>query len=146
MIKKRNIDQETRLRDIGEWIEVDLTAGAANAFAVALQNPYTVNLLITEIIIRITTAGGTGSSVLDVDVAADATSTGDTIFDGIDLNASAPAIYSSHNVADTGTNGNEKPHLWEAAGGTNDYLTAKILVQNASTLVGKMYIHVIEAL
>lgn len=145
MIKKRNIDEESRLRDLGEWLEYDLTAGVTNAFALAVQNPYTRDLIIDEIIISVTTAGGTGSSVLDVDVAASATSTGDTIFDGIDLNASAPVLYSSHNVNDCGTNGTEKPHVWNAAGGASDYLTAKILVANASTLVAKMYVHVIEA-
>ena len=43
----------------------------------------------------------------------------------------AAAISSSINVSDSGTNGNEKVHLWNAAGGANDYVTGKILVEAA---------------
>ena len=146
MIKKINIDSQTRLRDIGEWIEVDLVGGAENAFAAALVNPYTVDLIITEIVIRITTEGATAAATMDVDVVDAATDTAKTIFEAIPLDATAPLIYSSHNVSDAGTAGNEKPHLWEKAGSaTGSYVTAKILDAAAAAMVGKMYIHVIEA-
>lgn len=111
-----------------------LTAGLVNTFAFAVQNPESVKAHVLKIIVDIETAGGTATAVLDVDVVADATSTGDTIFDGIDANA--VDILSSINVSDTGTNGNEKVHAWDAAGGTNDYITGKYLVEAASDIVG----------
>ncbi len=117
------------------YIVEALTAGNANAFAFAVQNPEGVDCIVTNVIVDITTAGGTASSVLDVDVAADATSTGDSIIDGLDLNATGVA--DRHD--DPGTNGGEALK-WEKNGGTNDYITGKILVQDASSLVGKVII------
>lgn len=145
MIKARNISPETLTRDLGQWLTYSLTAGAENAFALAVQNPYSdKDLIIDEVVIRVSVAGAT-SSVLNVDVGATATTAGDTIFDGIPLDASAPVIYSSHNVSDSGTNGNEKPHMWNKAGGANDYLNAQILAAGATALAGKVYVHVIES-
>lgn len=116
----------------------DLVSGLANAYAFTWQNPETVEILIYSVTVDITTAGGTGSSVLDVDVVANATSTGDTILDGVDLNATGISV--STNVSDSGTSGDEKVHKADENGGTNDYVTGKILVANASALVGKYYI------
>lgn len=146
MIKKRNIDRDTIAQNFGEWLTYDLTAGVTNAFALAEQNPYSdKDLIIDRVIVRVTTAGGTASSVLDVDVVANATATGDDIFDGASINNTFTGIYDSLNGTDNGTNGEGKCWLWEKAGGTNDYLTGKILAANAASLVGKIYIHVIEA-
>ena len=68
------------------YIVEDLASGNANAFAFAVQNPEGVDCLVTNVIVDITTAGGTASSVLDVDVDVDvddgATDTGDDIIDG----------------------------------------------------------------
>ena len=117
------------------YIVEALAAGNANAFAFAVQNPEGVDCIVTNVIVDITTAGGTASSVLDVDVAAGATSTGDSIIDGLDLNATGVA--DRHD--DAGSNGGEALK-WDKNGGTNDYLTGKILVQNAASLVGTVII------
>ncbi len=69
------------------YIVEELASGNANAFAFAVQNPEGVDCLVTNVIVDITTAGGTASSVLDVDVVDGATDTGDDIIDGLDLNA-----------------------------------------------------------
>lgn len=82
--------------------KVALTAGNANAFAFAWQNPESSKILVHRVLVDITTAGGTASSVLDVGVVADATSTADTLIDGLDLNAAA----LSDNVSNGGTNTN----------------------------------------
>jgi len=68
------------------YIVEALTAGNANAFAFAVQNPEGVDCVVTNVVVDLTTAGGTASSVLDVDVATDAISTGDSIIDGLDIN------------------------------------------------------------
>ena len=47
-----------------------MASGNANAFAFAVQNPEGVDCIVTNVIVDITTAGGTASSVLDVDDAA----------------------------------------------------------------------------
>ena len=120
---------------VRRYIVEDLASGSANAFAFAVQNPEGVDCVVTNVIVDIATAGGTASSVLDVDVVAAATSTGDTIIDGLDLNAIGVA--DRHD--DAGTNGGE-PKKWDKNGGSNDYVTGKILAQNAASLAGKVII------
>ncbi len=117
------------------YIVEALASGNANAFAFAVQNPEGVDCVITNVIVDITTAGGTGSSVLDVDVGSSATGTGDDVIDGLDLNATGTS--DRHNAA--GSNGGA-PVKWNKKGGTNDYVTGKILVQNAASLAGKVII------
>ena len=117
------------------YIVEALTAGNANAFAFAVQNPEGVDCVVTNVVVDLTTAGGTASSVLDVDVAADATSTGDSIIDGLDLNQTG--AFDRHKNA--GSSGGA-PVKWDKNGGTNDYVTGKILVQNAASLVGTVII------
>jgi hypothetical protein len=112
-----------------------LTAGNANDFAFAWQNPEASKIIVTRVLINITTAGGTGSSVLDVGVVENATSTADNLIDGLDLNATG--IFD--NITDKGDNGKSR-QVVDEKGGTNDYITGKILVQDAAALAGKYYI------
>jgi len=116
-----------------------LTAGNANAFAFAWQNPESVKIHVLQVVVDVTTAGGSATSVIDVGVATSATGTGDTILDGIDANADA--IYSSLSAGVSGTNATENAHRVDENAGTNDYVTSKILVANAASLVGKYYIY-----
>lgn len=117
----------------------DLASGAANDFAFAWQNPHAKKVLIDYVIVEVTTAGGTATAVLDVDVVANATATGDDILDGIDLDATA--VYDSRNDTDNGTNGEGRAIKCDENEGSNDYVTGKILVEAASSLVGKYYIY-----
>jgi hypothetical protein len=115
--------------------KVALTAGNANAFAFAWQNPEATKIIIERIMLNLTTAGGTGSSVIDVGIVADATSTADTLIDGLDINQTG--LFD--NITNKGTNGLTKG-LVDENGGTNDYITGKILTANAAALVGNAYI------
>ena len=117
------------------YIVEDLASGNANAFAFAVQNPESVDCVVTNVIVDITTAGGTASSVLDVDVVNGATDTGDDIIDGLDLNATG----TSDRHKNAGTNGGA-PVKWDKNGGANDHVTGKILAQNAASLAGKVII------
>lgn len=117
--------------------KVALAAGAANAFAFAWQNPESSKIIVHKVIVNRTTAGGTATSVLDVGPANDATSTADTIIDGLNLNTTGVA----DNIADKGTNGTTRSVLLDANGGTTDYITGKILVEKADDLVGYVYIY-----
>ena len=117
------------------YIVEALASGNANAFAFAVQNPEGVDCVVTNVIVDITTAGGTASSVLDVDVVDAATDTGDDIIDGLDINTTGS--FDRHKNA--GTNGGA-PVKWDKNGGTNDHVTGKILAQNAASLVGTVII------
>ena len=114
----------------------DLASGSSDDFAFAIQNPEDVDCLITRVIIDLATAGGTGSSVLDVDTVANATATGADLIDGLDLNTTGLA----DSITSGGTDGDKFPVKWDKKGGTNDYLTGKILVANATSLVGKVIV------
>lgn len=108
-----------------------LASGIADAYAFAWQNPEAVGVLVLRVLTNVTTAGGTGSSVLDVGTAVDATTTGNNLIDGADLNADA--LYD--NITDGGTAGKSRQRM-DARGGTTDWITGQILVANASSLVG----------
>jgi hypothetical protein len=106
-----------------------LTAGNANAWSFAWQNPFTNNtLLIQEVIIDITTAGGTPASLLDVGSAASGTSASSDLLNDVDLNATAVSVSTARNIKLAVKNG------------ATDWITGQILAQNAANLVGKYYI------
>jgi len=112
-----------------------LTAGNTNDFAFFWQNPEASKIIVTRVLINITIAGGTGFSVLDVGVVSNATSTADTLIDGLDLNTTG--IFD--NITDKGDGGKSR-QVVDENGGENDYITGKILTQKADALVGKYYI------
>ena len=51
----------------------------------------------------------------------------------------------SLNATDNGTNGEGKSWQWDKSGGTNDHVTAKILVANAALLAGNLYLQCLPA-
>jgi hypothetical protein len=112
-----------------------LKAGDTDDFAFTWQNPEASKIIVTRVLINITTAGGTGSSVLDVGVVADATSTADTLIDGLNLNATG--IFD--NITDKGANGKSR-QVVDEKGGATDHITGRILEQDAAALAGKYYI------
>jgi hypothetical protein len=69
------------------------------------------------------------------EAVAEATSTANTLIDGLDLNATG--IFD--NITDKGDNGKSR-QVVDEKGGTNDYITGRILEQNAASLAGKYYI------
>ncbi len=120
--------------------KVVITAAAGNAYSFAWQNPEDNKILIRGVIVYITVAA-TLAATLNIDVAPTATDTGSTIFNAITLDTVAPVVWSSHNVNDTGVAGDEKPHVMDENGGTNDWLTGKEISGNSmASLVGNVYI------
>ena len=117
-------------------VKVALASGNANAYAFAWQNPESTAIMVHRVLVDVTTAGGTGSSVLDVGSSAGATTASDNLIDGADLNTTA--LYD--NIDDQGTNGKSKQRL-DAKAGTTDYITGRILVANAASLAGNVYIY-----
>lgn len=115
--------------------KVALTAGSANDYAFAWQNPEASKIVVERVLVKLGTAGGSANSVLDIGVVANATSTADTLIDGLDLNTTG--LFD--NIVDKGTNGKAR-QLVDEKGGASDYVTGKILVANAAALVGDVYI------
>jgi len=61
----------------------------ANAFAFYWQNPHGRKIIVLELIIDVTTAGGTAGSVLDAGSAASAATHSDNMINDLNLNATA---------------------------------------------------------
>lgn len=127
----------------GNWLIEDtvsvvgkLTAGIADAFAFTWQNPHGEEIIVHKVIIRLSVAGGTAGSLLNVGTAANATTESDNLIDGVDLNA--VTIYDNHE--DKGDNGKTRQKVDEK-GGATDWITGRITVENASDLQGKYYIY-----
>lgn len=114
---------------------IALASGLTNAMAFAWQNPETKKIVVTRVVVDITTVGGTGGSVLAVGKVANAAATAADIINNLDLDNAA--ITDHLLVAGAGVGG---VHKIDENGGTNDYITGKILTQNASNLVGYVYI------
>lgn len=104
-----------------------LTAGLANAFAFYWQNTLPQSIIIVELMVDITTAGGTAGADLDAGSAASASTASSNLINDGDLNTVAVLVSTARVKLDP-------------CGGTTDYVTGQILTQNASSLVGKWYI------
>lgn len=120
-------------------VKVALSAGDADDFAFAWQNPESTAIMVQRVLVDLTTAGGTANSVLDVGPAANATTTSATLIDGLNLNTTGLFC----NLDDGGTSGTASARLDEKDG-TTDYITGQILVANASALVGNVYIEYVK--
>jgi len=105
----------------------DNTAGAVASIA----NPEGAAVLITRAVIYTTTAS-TGAATLDIGVAANGSTSSDTLFDGLDVNAAAGVF---DNVDDQGTNGKQGQYL--AAG---KWITGSATNSKATGLAGTYYI------
>ena len=118
-------------------LKIPLDSLAAANDIVAVQNPFGNAAAITGAVINRKVAGGTATAVIDVDITTSDTGTGDDIFDGIDANATGAVGMLQ---AGAGTNAEHTEQIWDAAGGTNDYVTAKLLVAAAASLEADLYL------
>ena len=112
-----------------------LSPGNANAICMAWQNPESSKIIIHRVIVRITAGGGTAGATADFGIVENATITADTLINGLDITAAILA----DNVTNKGSKGLTMGVVDEN-GGTNDYITGKILGANAASLAGKYYI------
>lgn len=115
----------------------DLTAvtGTTAGGIMSLANPEGATLIITRFIINLTTEA-TGSATGDFGVAANGTTSSDTLLDGVNLGAAA-GIFD--NVDDQGTNG-QSVLTW----GATQFITGTASATLAG-LVGSYYIEYIRA-
>ena len=136
-----NVTNAKLATDNVKIVTAALTAGVKDAFCLAWENPETVPILVTRILVDITTAGGTATAVLDFGAAADANTTSATLLDGV--NADAVAIYDNLLAEDAGQNGKTVVKL-DQKGGPTAFITGQILTDAASALVGNAYIFYTE--
>jgi hypothetical protein len=110
---------------------------AGTGGVVAWQNPEAVAILITRVLLDLTTVS-TGACTLDIGITtASATTTSDTLLDGIDAN-SAVGLFDQMNAAlDTGTNA----FAQKLASGK--WVTIDEKTGDATGLVGTLYIQYI---
>ena len=106
------------------------TTGTTGGGALSLANPEGADLIITRFIVNITTAA-TGAATCDFGVAAAATTTSDTLLDGVDVGTAA-AIFD--NIDDQGTNG-QSVLLWPS-----DQFVTGTASATLAGLVGNVYI------
>ncbi len=122
---------------IGTKALVGATIHAAAGGVVSWQNPESVAILITRVLLDLTTVS-TGACTLDVDITtASAATSSDTLLDGIDAN-SAIGLFDHMNAAlDTGTNA----FAQKLAAGK--WVTIDEKTGDATGLVGTLYIQYI---
>lgn len=99
------------------------------------QNPHDVRIIITRVILDITTQA-TGACTADVGSAANATTLGDDVIDGVDIGT---AVGVFDNIDDQGTNGSSQREL-AANGGAADFLTGSVASGASAGLVGQAHI------
>ena len=116
------------------WLKTALTAATTTTGgdAVAIANPEGEAIYITRVMVDVTTEA-TGAADLNVGVAADGTTSSDTIIDGADV-GTAVALFDSGDETDSGTNG-KIGRKWAST----QYVTATPSATLAG-LVGSIYI------
>lgn len=116
------------------WLKQALTAATTTAGgdALGLANPEGERIYVTRVLVDITTEA-TGAATLDVGIAAAATTSSDTLLDGIDA-GSAAAVFDSADETDSGTNG-KAGRAWDS----DEYLTVTPSATLAG-MVGNIYI------
>lgn len=105
----------------------------------AWQNPEEVAIIVIRLVLDITTEA-TGAAIANFGPAANATTSSDTLIDGVDIGTAAGVF---DNIEDQGTNGKSTARMDEN-GGTNDYLTGSG-ESDPADLVGTAHIYYIIA-
>ena len=103
------------------------TSAAGGLLSVA--NPFGVVAIITGFIIIVDTAAG-GAGTANFGVAANGTTSSDTILDGVDINATGPY----NHIDDAGTNGilDTADLVWE----TSEFITGSVATGIDGSFVG----------
>ncbi len=114
---------------------VALVAGLVNTFNFNWQNPESVAIMVTNLVVHVVT-GGTAGADIDAGTAAAADTASDNLLDGQDLGTDATWLNSFTNQA---TNGRCSQYM-NANGGATDYICGKTLLQSGATLSGYAYI------
>lgn len=115
-------------------VEINITGQSGTGIKSSTANPFGYDVMILGAYAQVTTEA-TGAATVDAGVAADAVTSNDTTFDGLDV-GSAAGLFT--NFEDAGTNG-EVSKLWGSSQFFNVNANADIagLVANIRLLVVK---------
>lgn len=102
----------------------------------SIANPEGVDVIITRFVVDVTTEA-TGAATADFGIAADGTTSSDTLLDGVDIGTAA-AMFDSADATDQGTNG-KASRKW----GSSEYMTGTPSA-TAAGLVGYAYIEYVR--
>lgn len=123
-------DAETQVRRIA----IPVVSGNPSTPVASLANPWGVSVYITRAVLVVDTIAAAACTV-DAGVAADATTSADNLFDGLDVH-SATGYFD--NLIDHGTNG-LAGKVWT----TTQYVNVTKASGNANSLVGRLFIEAI---
>ena len=119
--------------------KVALSAADTAGGILAWQNPEASAIVVLRLLIDLTTAA-TGAVTADFGPAANATTSSDTLIDGVDLNT-ATGVFD--NFDNPGNDGKSLQRL-DAKGGTTDHVTGSLAAGAAAGLKGNAYIFYME--
>lgn len=102
----------------------------------AVANPEGADLIITRFLLDVTTPA-TGAATANAGVAANGTTSSDTLLDGVDIGTAA-ALFDNADATDQGTNG-KASRKW----GSTQYITVTPSA-TAAGLVGYAYIEYVR--
>lgn len=114
-------------------VKIPLIAASGNGGMLAWQNPEPVDILVTEVLLRI--APGASAGTIDVGAAATAATTADNMIDGLSLVTAG--LYD--NNQDKGTNGRTR-QLVNPAGGATSFITGTAIAPTFGGFAGVAYI------
>lgn len=112
---------------------VPLAALDTGGGVLSVANPEGVECLITEVIIQVDTKATDGICTIDVGVAANGTTSSDTLLTGLDVGAAAGRF---NNINEAGVSGGR-----DRAWGSSQYITGSKATNAAAGLVGYAIIH-----
>lgn len=126
------VDYNPTSHRLAKYLVVDLAgvASTSGGGIASVANPEGATVLITRALLYRTTKS-TGAATADIGIAADGTTSNDTLLDGVDIGA---AEGLDDNIKNKGTNGLER-RLWSAT----QFLTMTGSASSAG-LVGKLII------
>ena len=108
-----------------------LLKGNTDEFAFAWENDTGEDIIITRVLVNVTVAGGSPTSTLTVGTAATATTEGDNLITGADIDTTA--AYDSLDLVGAGVATFQKLDAGE-------FVTGRIKTANAANLEGDVYI------
>ena len=119
----------------GAWLQGSLVASDAAGGIISLQNSFGTNLIVTRMVIYLTATNGEAMTI-DVGIGSGASTSYNTLIDGLNVNSETGAF---DNIKDKGDDG-EEIHLWTSA----HYITASMKTGAAAAIAGKYAVHVID--
>ena len=119
----------------GTWLQGSLVASDAAGGIISLQNSFGTNLIVTRMVIYLTATNGE-TMTIDVGIGSGASTSYNTLIDGLNVNSETGAF---DNIKDKGDSG-EEIHLWTSA----HYITASKATGSAASIAGKYAVHVID--